>query len=156
MYFVHLIRFLDFNKGELKMKDDCIFCKLANGVFATNTAYEDDYFRAIMDLSPAAKGHVIILPKEHAANLFELSDDCASKALIVARKVAKAVMEVTGCDGVNILQNNGEAAGQTVFHFHIHVIPRFKDDNLSITWKQNEMDEETLKKLAKEISEKIA
>ena len=137
------------------MKDDCIFCKLANGIFETNVVYEDDTFTAIMDVAPAAKGHVIILPKEHGANIFELPDEIALKALIVARKVAAAVKEVTGCDGVNILQNNGEAAGQTVFHFHIHVIPRFKDDSISITWKQNEVDGEELKNMATKIVQAI-
>lgn len=133
------------------MKDDCIFCKLANGVFETNVVYEDDSFTAIMDASPAAEGHVIILPKEHAANIFEMSDETLSKALLVARKVADAVMKVTGCDGVNILQNNGEAAGQTVFHYHIHVIPRFKDDKISITWKQMNASDEALKTTAAKI-----
>lgn len=137
------------------MKEDCIFCKLANGVFSTNTVYEDGDFRAIMDASPAAKGHVIILPKEHAANVLELSDNLVSKGFVVAKKIAKAVKEVTGCDGVNILQNNGEAAGQTVFHFHIHVIPRFNDDNISITWKQNQFDDETQKKIAADIADKM-
>lgn len=137
------------------MKEDCIFCKLANGVFSTNMVYEDDDFRAIMDASPAAKGHVIILPKEHAANVLELPDNLVSKGFVVAKKIAKAVKEVTGCDGVNILQNNGEAAGQTVFHFHIHVIPRFNDDNISITWKQNQFDDETQKKIAADIADKM-
>lgn len=137
------------------MKEDCIFCKLANGVFSTNTVYEDDDFRAIMDASPAAKGHVIILPKEHAANVLELSDNLVSKGFVVAKKIAKAVKEVTGCDGVNILQNNGKAAGQTVFHFHIHVIPRFNDDNISITWKQNQFNDETQKKIAADIADKM-
>lgn len=138
------------------MKEDCIFCKLANGVFETNTVYEDDSFRAILDAAPAAKGHVIILPKEHAANLFELPDEIAAKALVVAKKVAIALKKVSGCDGVNILQNNGEAAGQTVFHFHIHVIPRFKDDNISITWKQNTFEDEVQKQIAKELGDNIS
>ena len=102
---------------------DCIFCKIAGGEIPSYTVYEDNDFRAIMDIAPASKGHVIILPKVHAADVFELEEDIASKIYVVAQKIAKAVKEATGCDGVNILQNNGEAAGQTVFHLHMHVIP---------------------------------
>ena len=118
------------------MKDDCIFCKLANGVFDTNTLYEDDDFRVIFDASPATKGHVLILPKEHYDNLYELPDDVAAKVLVLAKKIATFLKEVTGCEGINIVQNNGEAAGQTVFHFHTHIIPRYGEK--IITWVQNE------------------
>ena len=117
------------------VNDDCIFCKLANGVFETNTLYEDDDFRVIFDASPATKGHVLILPKEHAANVFELSEET------LAKKIATVLKEVTGCEGVNILQNNGEIAGQTVFHFHMHIIPRYKGDTANIKWVQNEVDQ---------------
>ena len=119
------------------VNDDCIFCKLANGVFETNTLYEDDDFRVIFDASPATKGHVLILPKEHAANVFELSEETASKVFVLAKKIATVLKEVTGCEGVNILQNNGEIAGQTVFH----LIPRYKGDTANIKWVQNEVDQ---------------
>lgn len=123
------------------MKEDCIFCKLANGIFDTNTLYEDEDFRVIFDLSPATKGHVIILPKEHCANVFELPDELASKVFVLAKKVAAVMKEITGCDGVNILQNNGEVAGQTVFHFHMHIVPRYKDGEKIINWKPGEIDQ---------------
>ena len=119
------------------VNDDCIFCKLANGVFETNTLYEDDDFRVIFDASPATKGHVLILPKEHAANVFELSEETASKVFVLAKKIATVLKEVTGCEGVN----NGEIAGQTVFHFHMHIIPRYKGDTANIKWVQNEVDQ---------------
>ena len=124
------------------VNDDCIFCKLANGVFETNTLYEDDDFRVIFDASPATKGHVLILPKEHAANVFELSEETASKVFVLAKKIATVLKEVTGCEGVNILQNNGEIAGQTVFHFHLHMIPRYKGDKVGLGWKMGELTEE--------------
>lgn len=126
------------------MKDDCIFCKLANGVFETNTLYEDDDFRVIFDASPATKGHVLILPKEHCANAFEISDELASKVFVLAKKVAGVMKEVTGCEGINILQNNGEAAGQTVFHFHMHIIPRYKDGEDIIKWNPGEAEQEVI------------
>lgn len=115
--------------------NDCIFCKLANGDIPTSTVYEDEFVRAIMDVAPANKGHVIILPKSHARNIFELDDEYVQKAFLLAKKIATALKELLSCDGVNILQNNGEAAGQTVFHFHIHIIPRFKGDYCTLTWK---------------------
>jgi histidine triad (HIT) family protein len=138
------------------MKDEnCIFCKLANGDIPTNTVYEDGDFRAIMDASPANKGHVIILPKNHAADIFSIDPETAGKAVKVAKKIAVALKQVTGCDGVNILQNNGEAAGQTVFHYHVHVIPRFKNDTVNVNWKQGEYTEGEAAEFAKKISSAI-
>ncbi len=113
---------------------DCIFCKIANGEIPSKTLYEDDAFRVILDISPASKGHAIILPKNHAANIYELSNEDAGKIMIVAKKVATVLKEVLACDGMNILQNNGEAAGQTVFHLHVHLIPRYKNDDVTIHW----------------------
>ena len=137
------------------VNDDCIFCKLANGVFETNTLYEDDDFRVIFDASPATKGHVLILPKEHAANVFELSEETASKVFVLAKKIATVLKEVTGCEGVNILQNNGEIAGQTVFHFHMHLIPRYKDDKVNVGWEPGSIDENGIDELKKLIEKEL-
>ena len=136
------------------MKDEnCIFCKLANGDIPTATVYEDEYLRAIMDAAPANKGHIIILPKSHAANIYELEDEYVSRAVVLAKKLAVALKKLTGCDGVNILQNNGGAAGQTVFHFHVHVIPRFKDDDCTIVWKPTSYEDGEASEVAKKIAE---
>ena len=125
------------------MKDEnCIFCKLAGGEIPTATLYEDEDFRVILDANPAAKGHVLIIPKEHYANLYELDDELAGKVLVLAKKMITKLTDILGCDGYNIVQNNGEAAGQTVFHFHMHLIPRFKDDGVGVTWKMGELTEE--------------
>ncbi len=127
------------------MKDSqCIFCKLANGDIPTNTIYEDADFRIFLDASPATRGHALILPKEHYANLFELPEELAGKAIILAKKMAAVMKERFDCDGVNIVQNNGEAAGQTVFHFHMHIIPRYADDGQIIGWKPTSPSEEEL------------
>ena len=124
-------------------KDDCIFCKLANGVIPTNVIYEDDDFTVIMDAAPATPGHCLILPKEHYANIFELNEEIAGKAFKLAKKMATSMTDKLGCDGFNIVQNNGEAAGQTVFHFHMHLIPRYENDNANILWTPtNPTDEE--------------
>ena len=136
------------------MKDEnCIFCKLANGDIPTATVYEDEYLRAIMDAAPANKGHIIILPKSHASNIYELEDEYVSRAFVLAKKLAVALKKLTGCDGVNILQNNGGAAGQTVFHFHVHVIPRFKDDDCTIVWKPTSYEDGEASEVAKKIAE---
>ena len=126
------------------MKDDCIFCKILAGEIPSTTVYEDDSFKAILDVNPAARGHVIILPKIHAANLYELPDEVASKIMVVAKKIAIALKETYHCDGINVLQNNGEASGQTVFHLHVHVIPRFAGDTdtINIGWKPGETPED--------------
>ena len=127
--------------------DNCIFCKLANGVFPTNSIYEDEDFNVILDASPATKGHALILPKEHYANMFEIDDDILAKAAKLAKKIMTHEKEILGCDGYNLVQNNGEAAGQTVFHFHMHLIPRYSDTNESkmINWKPNEFSDEEMK-----------
>ncbi len=127
------------------MKDDnCIFCKLANGVFPTNSIYEDEDFNVILDLSPATKGHALIIPKEHYKNLYELPEETAGKVFKLAKKLAITMTEKLGADGFNIVQNNNEVAGQTVFHFHMHLIPRYEGDGQDILWKPTSPSEEEL------------
>ena len=130
---------------------DCIFCKIANGEIPSATLYEDEDFRVILDLGPASKGHALILPKAHAANIYEISDDMAAKAMILAKKMATKMTEALKCDGFNIVQNNGEPAGQTVFHFHMHLIPRYEGDQVGITWKPGTLTDE----VQNEILEKL-
>ena len=137
------------------MRDDnCIFCKLANGDIPTNTIYEDADFRVILDASPAAKGHALILPKQHYANMFEIDDEVLAKAAKLAKKVITHEKEVLGCDGYNVLQNNGEAAGQTVFHFHMHLIPRYKEDGQKIKLLLD-LTEEMLHTIKTQFPEKV-
>lgn len=127
------------------MKDcNCIFCKIANGEIPSTTLYEDEDFRVILDLGPATRGHALLLPKNHFANLFELDDETAQKAILVAKKIAGKMKDALGADGFNLVQNNGEAAGQTVFHFHMHLIPRYKNDNAGILWEPGETTPEDM------------
>ncbi len=137
------------------MQNNCIFCKIIAGEIPAATLYEDADFKAIMDISPAAKGHVIILSKRHAENLYELDEDTATRALPVARKLAKAILEELHCDGINLLQNNGEAAGQTIFHFHMHLIPRYEGDQVKMTWAHGAYEEGEAAALAAAIAAKI-
>lgn len=125
-------------------KDDCIFCKLANGDIPTNSIYEDERFNVILDLGPATKGHALILPKDHADNLFELPDDTAAEAMKLAKKLGSKLVEKLGAQGLNLVQNNGEVAGQTVKHFHLHLIPRYDGDGQSILWKPTSPSSEEL------------
>ena len=133
-------------------KDDCIFCKLANGVFPTNSIYEDDKFNVILDNGPATKGHALILPKEHADDLFGLPDETAAEAFKLAKKLGKHIMETLGADGLNVVQNNGEAAGQTVRHFHLHLIPRYNNDGQKIQWEPTSPSSEELVKIKEELT----
>ena len=132
-------------------KEDCIFFKIANGEIPSKTIYEDDDFRVILDISPATKGHALILPKEHYADIYELDEELAAKAIRLAKKLAIKMKERLGCEGFNIVQNNGELAGQTVFHFHMHLIPRYQDDNQKIGWNPTSPADKELE----EIKEKM-
>ena len=122
------------------MRDEnCIFCKIAAGEIPSATLYEDDDFRVILDLGPASKGHALILPKNHYRNLYDIDDEVASKAILLAKKMITKLTDVLNCDGYNIVQNNEEAAGQTVFHFHMHLIPRYEGDDAGFGWKTHEL-----------------
>ena len=136
--------------------DNCIFCKIANGEIPATTLYEDENFRVILDLGPASKGHALILPKFHAANIYELPDEMAAKAMILAKKMATAMTEALKCDGFNIVQNNGECAGQTVFHFHMHLIPRYKGDQVGITWKPGELSDADKEEILLKVKEQLS
>lgn len=134
------------------MKDkDCIFCKIANGEIPSRTIYEDDQFRVILDLGPATRGHALVIPKEHYANLFEIPEDTAAAAMKVAKKVGTRLKDKLGAEGLNLVQNNGELAGQTVSHFHIHLIPRYQNDGQTIGWKPGKPEEAELDEIREQI-----
>lgn len=136
------------------MRDEnCIFCKIIAGEIPSNTIYEDDDFKVILDVSPASKGHALILPKNHVADIFSIDEELAAKAMKLAKKLATHMKDVLHCDGFNILQNNGEVAGQTVFHFHIHLIPRYKDakNDDMILWNHLEFTPEELAAIRDEL-----
>lgn len=136
-------------------KDDCIFCKIANGEIPSTTLYEDADFRVIFDINPASKGHALLLPKEHCDNVFEMEDATASKIFCVATKVARALQKAVDCEGMNLVQNNGEIAGQTVFHFHLHFVPRYQGDTVNVGWVPGEADMDELTKLAEAIKQDL-
>ena len=136
-------------------KDDCIFCKIANGEIPSATVYEDSICRVILDVNPANKGHALIIPKEHFDNIYSMDAETAAKIFTIATEVAKAQKAELNPDGLNILQNNGEAAGQTVFHFHMHLVPRYIKDNVTMTWIPGKADTEELSALTKALRKRI-
>ena len=135
------------------MRDDaCIFCKIAAGEIPSKTLYEDGEFRVILDLGPATRGHALILPKDHYRNLFDLPEETAEKAIVLAKSMALQMREKLRCDGFNLVQNNEETAGQTVFHFHMHLIPRYKGDGQTIGWKPGKPGEAELEEIRKALA----
>ena len=135
-------------------KDDCIFCKLANGDIPTNSIYEDDVVKVIFDASPAAPGHILILPKNHFDDVYSMDDETAAHVFKVAVKLSKAYRKALDFDGLNIVQNNGEAAGQTVFHFHMHLIPRYQNakNNDILMWSHENFSDEEMAQIRDSLS----
>ena len=132
------------------MRDaNCIFCKISGGEIPSKTIYEDEEFRVILDISPATKGHALIRPKEHYANLYEMPEDVAARVMKLAKRLAGHMTEALQCDGFNIMQNNGEAAGQTVFHFHMHLIPRYVGDGneTKLCWNHLDLSQEEMEEI---------
>lgn len=126
---------------------ECIFCKIANGEIKASTVYEDETFRVILDLGPASKGHALILSKQHFNDLSDLDTAVAAEVLPLAAKIGEAMKKSLGCAGFNLVQNNGQVAGQTVFHFHMHVIPRYEGGPDMVTWEPGTTTPEESEKL---------
>ncbi|MEF9939270.1 MAG: HIT family protein [Clostridium sp.] len=128
-------------------ENGCIFCKIANGEIPSASIYEDEMFNVILDLGPASKGHALILPKEHFQDICELDEVVAAKVLPLAAKIGIAMKKSLGCAGFNLVQNNGAAAGQTVSHFHVHIIPRYEDGPNIVTWEPRTASAEELNQI---------
>ncbi|MDO4267125.1 MAG: HIT family protein [Eubacteriales bacterium] len=134
------------------MRDEnCIFCKIANGEIPSSTVYEDDDFRVILDLGPASKGHSLILPKNHYRDICESDKAVSEKLFPLAARIGKAMKAGLGANGFNVVQNNGTCAGQTVFHLHVHVIPRYEGGPAMVAWEPGKTDPEELSQTAKKL-----
>ena len=132
------------------MKNDCVFCGIAEGEIPSFKVYEDEQVLAYLDINPFSKGHTLVIPKRHSAGLLDTGDQTLSDVIVRVKKVAAQVKAKLGCDGFNVVQNNGEAAGQTVHHLHFHIVPRWTGDKAS-TFENHEGDMEALKALAEEL-----
>jgi histidine triad (HIT) family protein len=117
---------------------DCLFCKIVAGELPSTRVHEDDRVIAIMDVFPATRGHVLVIPRAHAADVHEVSEEDLAAAAAIAKRLAGRAMGGLGADGVTIMQSNGAAAWQTVFHYHVHVIPRYQNDPLVLPWRPGE------------------
>lgn len=134
--------------------DICIFCKIIAGEIPSATIYEDDKFKVILDRFPGNIGHALVLTKEHYSNIFEIDEDTAAELFRLAVKVAKNMKEVLGFEAMNVVQNNGSLAGQTVHHFHMHLIPRYEGDKVNIKWDQLDLTDEQIAEVREKLSMK--
>jgi histidine triad (HIT) family protein len=131
------------------MKNNCVFCAIAANEIPSFKVYEDDLVLAYLDINPFSKGHTLVIPKEHSSGLLDTSDETLAALVARVKKVASHLKATLPCDGFNILQNNGEAAGQTVMHIHFHIVPRYGKEEISFVSQKGDMDE--LKALADRI-----
>lgn len=134
---------------------DCIFCRIANGEIPSATVYEDGQVRVILDLGPAARGHALVLPKEHFKDSAAAPEALLGHVMAVGARIGEAQMKAFGADGFNLIQNNGEAAGQSVFHLHLHVIPRKEGDGAVGLWKPGKTTPEEMNETAEAIRKEL-
>jgi len=138
--------------------NDCIFCKIIRGEIPAAKVYEDENILAFLDISQVTRGHTLVVPKKHEANIYELSPETAATLFSAIPKIAGAIKKAFDPVAMNLLNNNGELAGQSVFHFHIHLLPRYgKDDGFGAVWKTHNDDytPEDLKKIAETIAKNL-
>ncbi len=131
------------------MSTDCIFCRIAAGDLPSIKVYEDSTAIAIMDINPATRGHVLVIPREHSADIHQIEDDDLEHCAVIAKDLARRAVSGLGAQGVTIMQSNGAAAWQTVFHYHVHVIPRYEGDPLVLPWKPSPGDMEAIQEISK-------
>ena len=134
------------------MKNDCLFCAIVDGEMPSYKIYEDEFFYVMLDRFPKCVGHTLILPKRHAAHIFDLTEQECKLLIPLAQKISAALRKVLEFEGLNLLQNNGPAAGQEVNHFHLHLIPRFEGDDMAIQYKRLDPSEDEFEKLVKALS----
>src|SRR3954471_14654763 len=130
---------------------DCIFCKIGAGELPAEIVQEDEHTLAFMDINPWTRGHALVIPRNHSKDLLEIDDGELAHATAAAKRLAARMKERLGADGVNLLNACGPAAWQTVFHFHVHVIPRYEDDPLQLPTRPQEADKEELAAVAGEL-----
>jgi len=130
---------------------DCLFCKIVAGEIPSTRVDEDERTVAFMDINPATRGHALVIPRRHAANLLEIEAEDLESTIAAAQRLARAASERLGADGVNLINSCGAAAWQTVFHFHIHVIPRYADDPLKLPWTPAPGDPEEIAAAAQQL-----
>ena len=135
------------------MRDpDCIFCKIVAGELPATIVAEDEHTVSFMDINPATRGHALVVPREHAQDLLSIDSGELSHVMVAAQRLAATAKERLGADGVNLINSCGSAAWQTVFHFHVHVIPRYDDDPLRLPWTPAPGDSDEIAAAARELT----
>jgi histidine triad (HIT) family protein len=138
------------------MTMDCIFCKIVAGEIPAVKVLDEDKVLAFMDINPASRGHMLVIPKSHAENIFEISEADLSAVMDAVKRCAVAVKEAVGAEGITVLQLNGKASDQLVPHLHVHIMPRWENDGMSVSqWDMGKGDPEELEKLARELKQHI-
>lgn len=132
--------------------ENCVFCKILNGDIPSTKLYEDDDFVIILDVGPAAFGHALVIPKDHYENIYEMPEDKLAKSICLAKVWGEKLVKVLHADGLNLVQNNGLAAGQTVYHYHLHLIPRYDNDAVGDLWTPGTLDDEARQEILAKLS----
>ncbi|HES9365245.1 TPA: HIT family protein, partial [Streptococcus pyogenes] len=136
---------------------NCIFCSIIQGDIPSSKVYEDEQVLAFLDISQTTKGHTLVIPKQHVRNLLEMTAETASHLFARIPKIARAIQSATGATAMNIINNNEALAGQTVFHAHVHLVPRYnEEDGISIQYTTHEPDFPVLEKLARQINQEVS
>ena len=143
------------SEGESNMNDDCVFCQIISGDIPSYDVYETDEVLAFLDANPVAKGHTLVIPKTHRERLTDLTGDETAAVFNAARVIAKSFETALEPDGYNVYQTNGEAAGQEVFHSHVHVVPRNHDDDITPGFEPGDLEESTARKLQQLLRETV-
>ncbi|MEK6973410.1 MAG: HIT family protein [archaeon] len=124
--------------------EDCIFCKIVEGKIPSAKVFEDSKILAFLDINPINKGHILVIPKKHSENIFDIAEDDLNEVMLAAKKISSALKKATKCTGINLMQGNGKSASQVIMHFHMHIVPRFDNDNLSFHWDSKKYAENEL------------
>lgn len=134
------------------MRDEnCVFCKILNGDIPSTKLFEDEDFVIILDVGPATFGHALVIPKTHYANIYEMPEELLAKSISLAKVWGEKLVKALHADGLNLVQNNGLAAGQTVFHYHLHLIPRYDQDAVGELWTPGTLSDEQRKEIVEKM-----
>jgi histidine triad (HIT) family protein len=140
---------------KVKSDDSCIFCKIVKGQIPASMVYEDENVMVFLDIRPLSTGHTLVIPKEHFVDLFDIPQEALNHVQAATKQVAKAVKQATAADGISIIQQNGKAAGQDIFHFHAHIVPRFEGEKLPHFSELKMAERAALDEMAKKIKQEL-
>ncbi|MBI2232885.1 MAG: HIT family protein [Candidatus Aenigmarchaeota archaeon] len=132
---------------------DCLFCKIIRGEIPSRKVYEDKDSVAFLDINPANPGHTLVMPKKHAENIFDADDEMLGRVIVAAKAISKKIKDSLNADGINVIQNNGRHAGQIVNHIHFHIIPRFANDTVIISYPKIKMEDKDFEEIQKKLTE---